>query len=198
MTDYSDPKSRATFFARERKRLIGYVRSLIDDAGDREGEDIVQDVMVNIFDQGDLTAPIANFSSYVYQALRNRVVDYFRRRRKHESLDEALPGDSGLTLADALADLRLDAAADFERDEVRRDVDCAIAMLDEPDKAIVTATEIDGATFQELSDEWEVPIGTLLARKSRAMKKIREALFQIDPEHYSSLLLKERTPYAAS
>jgi len=28
------------FFSRERKRLVGFVRNLIDDAGDREGEDM--------------------------------------------------------------------------------------------------------------------------------------------------------------
>jgi len=38
------------------------------------------------------------------------------------------------------------------------------------------ATEFDGRSFRELSEEWQVPIGTLLARKSRALQKIRNKL----------------------
>ena len=188
-------RSWSEFFARERKRLVGYVRTLVEDASDLDGEDIVQEVALGLFERSDVTAPIENLSAYVYQALRNRVVDYFRRRRKNESLDEELPDYEGLVLADVLADLRDDAAETLTREEVARDLDCAIAMLDEKDRSVFVATEMDGCTFQELSEEWSIPIGTLLSRKSRAMKKIRESLCAIDPEHYSTLLPLERTTY---
>ena len=91
----SAKRSWSDFFSRERKRLVGYVRTLINDASDRDGEDIVQDVALGIFDKGDIAAPIENFSAYVYQALRNRVVDYFRRRKSTASLDEELPDQPG-------------------------------------------------------------------------------------------------------
>lgn len=183
------------FFSRERKRLVAYVRTLIDDASDRDGEDILQDVALGIFDKGDIAAPIENLSAYVYQALRNRVVDYFRRRRKTVSIDEELPDYQGFMLADVLSDLRNDASEALTREEIGRDLTCVIAMLEEKYWSVFVATEIEGYTFQELSEEWMLPIGTLLSRKSRAMKKIRESLCEIDPEFYSSLLPKERTTY---
>jgi len=40
----------------------------------------------------------------------------------------------------------------------------------------VIATEFDGRSFRELSEAWEIPIGTLLARKSRALRKVKDAL----------------------
>jgi RNA polymerase sigma factor (sigma-70 family) len=180
--------SWTTFFARERKRLVGYVRSLIDDAGDREGEDIVQEVALGLFDNADITAPIENLSAYVYQALRNRVVDKMRRRKNQESLDAPLSGDGELVLYDILADLKYDAAGESQRKEIGMDIECAIESLDDIYREVFIATEIQGRTFQDLSEDWEVPIGTLLARKSRAMKMLREALVEIDPEHYSPLL----------
>lgn len=182
------------FFTRERKKLVGYVRSRIDDAADRDGEDIVQDVMTGLFDSPDIGAPIENLAAYVYQALRNRVIDYLRRRKEHESLDADLPGDTGLTLADIMADLKFDSVKELERKEINKDISAAIDMLDEKYKSIFIATELQGMTFQDLSEEWEVPIGTLLARKSRAMKKLREALLSIDSNHYSCLM-QERTDY---
>ena len=40
---------------------------------------------------------------------------------------------------------------------------------------------MNGRTFRELSEEWGVPLGTLLARKSRAIAKVREALREFEP-----------------
>ena len=42
----------AEFFARERSKLLSHVRSMIDDASDRDSEDIVQDVMLGILARG--------------------------------------------------------------------------------------------------------------------------------------------------
>jgi RNA polymerase sigma factor (sigma-70 family) len=185
------------FFKRERGRLVRYVRSLIDDAADRESEDIVQDVVLGLFEKADVLAPIENFTAYVYQSLRNRVVDAMRRKKRgHDSLDAELPGDAdaGFSLADLLADMSYDVNKEMDRKEINRDLNTAISMLDENHRTIVLATELQGVTFKELSDEWKVPIGTLLARKSRAMKKMKEALLIIDPVHYSSLF-KEGVSY---
>ena len=181
-------KSRADYFKRERGRLVGYVRSLIDDAADRESEDIVQDVVLGLFEKADVSAPIENFAAYVYQSLRNRIVDVFRRRRRQENLDAEMPGDTGLVLADLLADMNYDVDREMDRREINRDLNTAISMLDENHRTIVVATELQGRTFKELSGEWKVPIGTLLARKSRAMQKLKEALLTIDPLHYSRFI----------
>ncbi len=180
----------ASFFSREKKRLIAYVRGLIDDAADREGEDIVQDVALGLFDRVDFAAPVENLSAYVYQALRNRAIDYIRRKRGHDSLEAELPGETGLTLADILADLNYDAAGELERKEISRDLGKAIDALDEPSQAVFIATEIEGRSFKDLSDDWDIPIGTLLARKSRAMAKLRTTLLEIDNSFYSRFIKK--------
>src|SRR5512136_1838177 len=94
------------FLKKERSRLVRYVRSLIDDAADREGEDIVQDVVLGLFEKADISAPVENLAAYVYQSLRNRVIDAMRRRKPgNASLDAELPGDSGGTLADVVSDI---------------------------------------------------------------------------------------------
>ncbi len=181
-------ESWTEFFQRERKRLVGYVRSLIEDAADREGEDIVQDVALSLFDNADMAAPIENLSAYVFQALRNRVVDRLRSRREHHSLDAPLPGDTGLVLSDILADLKYDAASEAERKEIHSDIQAAMDSLDENSREIFIATELRGITFQELSDEWDIPIGTSACAQVEGHEKLRDALCAIDPVHYSPLL----------
>jgi RNA polymerase sigma factor (sigma-70 family) len=168
------------FFSREFGRLVNFVRSRIDDATDRDAEDIVQDVAFHILEKGDILEPVEQVAGYVFQALRNRVVDTFRSRRDQRSLDEPVGDGSDLCLADCIADSADDPGSQHEnRDLYQRAVAC-IRELPERDQAVIIATEIEGFSFAELSKRWDVPIGTLLSQKSRTLRKIRESLLRVE------------------
>ena len=154
----------AEYLRQERQALIGYVRRRIDDAADHEAEDIVQDVVVHLFDRADPSIPIQNLAAYIYRALRNRIVDFYRRRRETAALQEAQVGSGE------------DPSLEIEKEEMLDDVFAALERLSDKEKAIVLATEMEGRTFKELAEDWGIPIGTLLARKSRALDKIRMQL----------------------
>ena len=158
----------------ERERWVRYVRRLIDDAAERDGEDIVQDVIVNLFDRADITRPIENLTAYIYRALRNRVIDYLRKKREGVSLDEGWSDEGRLTLYDILPAQQAGQMDETSRSEIRRNLFKALSILTEEQQAVLVATELEGRTFRELSEEWGVPIGTLLARKSRAIQKLKD------------------------
>jgi len=161
----------------ERERWIGYVRRLIDDAADRDGEDIVEDVIVNLFDKADITRPIDNLTAYVYRSLRNRIIDYLRKKRESVSLDEGWSEAAALTLYDVLPDPQAGEMDEISRLEIRQNLFNVLSVLTDEQKEVLVATELEGRTFRELSEEWGVPIGTLLARKSRAIQKIKDTFF---------------------
>jgi RNA polymerase sigma factor (sigma-70 family) len=167
------------FVARERDRLVAAVRSWIDDEADRDAEDIVQDVMEGLFARPDVTAPIRDLSAFVWRSLRNRVVDRFRLRRAVVSLDAAGDGGEG-PLADAVADARSDADRIARQRAVRERIDAAIDGLGDAERAVFLATELEGRRFRELAAAWGTPIGTLLARKHRAVARLRAALADLD------------------
>jgi RNA polymerase sigma factor (sigma-70 family) len=120
--------------------------------------------MLGLFDKADITAPIENLSAYIYRALRNRVTDMFRRKRDVASLAELVHGSAK------------DAADALEQKELKEAVVKAIDKLTDDQRAVVIATEFEERSFRELSEEWKIPIGTLLARKSRAIQKIKREL----------------------
>ena len=167
----------AVYLRRERQRLIGYVKRWIADTAERDGEDIVQDVILNIFNRADVTIPIENLTAYVYRALRNRVIDILRKKRGYVVLlDDEITLDPNLSLSDFLIDSRDRADRALEAKELRQRLFQAIESLSGQYKAIIIETEFEGRSFRELSEQWNIPIGTLLARKSRALKRIKEAL----------------------
>jgi RNA polymerase sigma factor (sigma-70 family) len=162
----------AAFIAREWDRLVGAVRSWIDDEADRDAEDIVQDVLAGLFERGDVTEPIRDLSAFAWRSLRNRVIDRRRARRVSVSLDAGAGG--------AVADGRSDTGALVERRALGARIDAAIGSLGDDERDGFLATELEGRKFRELAATWDTPIGTLLARKYRAVRHLRDALADID------------------
>ena len=170
-------KKLSEFFHSERKRLIRYAQRLIEDTAARDSEDIVHDVALNLFNRADVSIPIENVSAYVYQSLRNRIVDLLRKRKRNViSIESKVFNNSKLSLADLIHDYTYNPALQIDKKELRGRIFKALASLDDKYKAIIVETEFEGRSYAEISKAWGIPIGTLLARKSRALNKIREIL----------------------
>ena len=169
------PGGLTEFFSCEWRVLVRTVGSWLADASEWDAEDVVQDVAESLFESADPTAPIRNLSAYVYRALRNRVVDLYRSRRKETAC-------SAEQLEAAAGDERGEAGIALERRQVRERLFSAIDGLPVEQRAVFLATELEGLKFRELALLWKTPIGTLLARKHRAVLSLREALTPLREE----------------
>jgi len=167
----------ADFFAKEYRRMTGYVRSIIEDSSDWESEDIIQDVMTGIFEAADITRPIENLSAYIYRSLRNRVTDKMRIRKNTLSLDAPDP-ETGISFMDTIKDDRYDIAEGIIMDEIRNAFFNSVENLPDEMKTVFIMTEFEGKTFRKISEETGVPVNSLLSRKSRALDRIRVELNQ--------------------
>jgi RNA polymerase sigma factor (sigma-70 family) len=158
-------KRIADLIALEWNRFVGYVRSRIDDSAERDAEDVVQDVVERLFERDDLAEPIVDLTGYIFRSLRNRVVDLYRRKRAPA---EELSGE--------IADIRYEAEVTMGREDAEEALAEAIEELPAAQRDVLVATELEGRAFRELAEEWHTPIGTLLARKHRAVQALRESL----------------------
>jgi len=172
----SEKSKIARFFTEEGRKLSGYVRGKLQRIDDMDVEDIVADVMLNMLQKTGITSHIESLPAYVYRALRNKVVDYQRGMRSTISLDNCVDDNGEITLIDLLADGSAGVAGQVEQREFLRRLGQAIDKLESNQRAIFIATEFDGKSFRSLASEWHVPVGTLLSRKSRAVKALREML----------------------
>ena len=169
------------FFSSEYHQLVAFVRSLIDDAAERDAEDIVQDVAFHFFEKGDIGEPVEHLGAYIYQSLRNRVIDAYRRKKPVTSLDAPTDGngEGGVRLIDVIVqDVNHQGDVAEHKDLYRKAMDL-IQQLPVREQAVIIATEIEGSSFAELSQRWNVPVGTLLSQKSRSLGKIRRQLQSI-------------------
>ncbi|NLI53298.1 MAG: sigma-70 family RNA polymerase sigma factor [Clostridiales bacterium] len=164
------------FFTRDGEKLIRFVKSKARRISTMDAEDIVADVMVSLVSRLESNGSVENIAAYAYRSIRNRIADYERTRQKTVSLDGMADEDGELPL---LALIAADNEEPFQAEEqaqrMHRLTD-AIGRLEPRQRAVLVATELKGRSFRELSEAWGEPIGTLLSRKSRAVKALRRML----------------------
>lgn len=165
----------ADFFAKEHKKLVGFLLRKINDISEMDAEDILQDLLVTLFERTDLTIHVENFAAYIYRALYHKSIDWLRKRKPTISLDSEshLEIDSNKQWNGKIT---FDLAEVIENKEFKERLSKALDTLDSRQRAVWIGTEIEGYTFRELSQFWNEPIGTLLSRKSRANKILQNSL----------------------
>lgn len=77
----------------------------------------------------------------------------------------------------ALKRLRPQPSYTFEEDPIERDrIGRAVAELNEPQATVVEMAYYRGLTLREVSEELAIPLGTVKARLSGALRALRQSL----------------------
>ncbi len=154
----------AEIFESEYTNFKHYLKSRFNRLSEYDAEDIIQLTVLKILRKGDDALSIRNMTSYMYSSLRNSAIDYMKKTKYEVLTDE----DS-----DAVVDA---AEAEVLKNELKMIIKQAIDLLDEKSKYIFIETELMGRSYKELCDETGIKLGTLLSRKSRAVKKIKKTV----------------------
>jgi RNA polymerase sigma-70 factor (ECF subfamily) len=139
-------------------------------------EDIVQEVALNMFSRVDFDAEVENGLGYIFRAIRNKVIDLYRKRRVVVSIDK----DEEESDVPGLKSEEISVEANMELEEEIEMMNIAIESLSDDHREIVVATEIEGRSFAEIAEETGIPVGTLLSRKHRAMANLQNILRDIN------------------
>jgi len=163
----------------ERPRLRNFIRRRVPDP--RDAEDILQEVFSELVEANQLLMPIDHLTGWLFRVARNRITDLFRKKRP-ESLSEAVGEDESLTLEDLLPsrDARPDAL--YARSVLLEEIEDALDELPEEQREVFVGHEIEGRSFKEMSAETGVSVNTLLSRKRYAVLHLRERLQSIYDE----------------
>ena len=164
------------FFINEYNKLISYVHGYISEVYyGVDAEDIIQDVALNIYSKANINAPIENLAGYVYRSLRNKIIDIQRKHRRSTSIENFNGTMNENILMETVSDTSEEEGF-YENEEMHAKLIDAIEQLKPEEKAVIVETEFNNRTFKELSKGWDIPVGTLLARKHRALGKLYNIL----------------------
>ena len=153
-------------------RVFGLIRA---QCGNVElAEEITQSTFCTIVAKIGAYTEVGKFESWLFRIAMNRLRDEMRRRKRHaipveEEVLTSLAGDDrdvdvlGLPVSGVLAE--------------------AVAELSEADRQIIHLRHVANMSFKQIAEFLDEPLGTVLARQHRALRKLKEQLqgTELDP-----------------
>jgi len=163
-SDKENYKNLKAFFNDEYHSLKAYTQSRIDDTAARNAEDIVQDVALQIFSRADDLSPINNVAGFVYNSIRNKIIDLMRTKKQEISLENTI--ENRLT---EFTELLYGKSDNSYSEKMKVELKGAIFNLKSYYQDIIIAIDFEGYSYKELSMETGIPAGTLMSRRHRAL-----------------------------
>lgn len=154
-----------------RERLYRLAFSWTGDA--QLADDLVQATCEKVMAQWTRVQDTAKLEQWACRIMRNLLNDHFRRQQPTEPIEplaDVLPGDD-------------DLEARILRDEQHLRVHHALMRLSLPLKEVLTLVDLEGYSYQEVSEILDVPLGTVMSRLHRARAQLRKELMQDGGSH---------------
>jgi RNA polymerase sigma factor (sigma-70 family) len=164
---------------REQSRLSSFIRRRVPDP--RDAEDILQDVFYELVEANRLLMPIDHITGWLFRVARNRIVDFFRKKKPETFSETAVTGEDNelLQLEELLPSPDAGPDAVYARQVLLDELELAVDELPQEQRDVFVGHEFEGLSFKEMAAETGVSVNTLLSRKRYAVRHLRERLQDI-------------------
>jgi RNA polymerase sigma factor (sigma-70 family) len=164
----------------DRTRLADFIRRRV--RTEEDAEDILQDVFYQLATSYSVTEPIEKLTSWLFTVARNKIIDWYRKKRTN-SLPNAVDNpDAPINLADILFDPNDNPDQVYARSLVWTELADSLDELPEEQREVFVMHELQGKSFKEISEETGEKVNTLLSRKRYAILYLREQLQELYDE----------------
>ncbi len=171
-------------FRADSEKLFQFIRRRI--RTDEDAEDILQEVFSQLVATYSVTEPIEKITSWLFAVAKNKVIDWYRKRKT--TTLTAKEDDEGETrgLEDVLFNPFDTPDEVYGRSIVWAALADALEELPEEQRSVFVMHEMDGMSFKEIAGITGTPVNTLLSRKRYAVLHLRDRLQEIYDEFQNS------------
>jgi len=165
---------------KEYRKLLRYTRRQLGEIKSIDAEDILHEVAFNVYSKIDIDSVVENVAAYLFRSIKNKVTDIFRKPTKMVSLQSFEGVDGSKMFLESIKndDQLIDEI--IEKEELINQLHQALQTLPPEYREILVATDFEGKTIKELSEEWDIPLGTLLSRRHRALSRLQKIMENYD------------------
>jgi RNA polymerase sigma factor (sigma-70 family) len=138
-------------------------------------EDIVQEAFMKAFDNLHSYNTDYAFSTWLYRITTNHTIDYLRKKKlKTTSINEPVKTKDGEM------EIEISDQAETDRSVIRKErkaiIHQAIDNLPGKYKQVIELRHLEELSYQEISDQLDLPLGTVKAHIFRAREMLYKAL----------------------
>ncbi len=130
-------------------------------------EDLVQEIFLKVWKAlGGYRRERSSFSAWIYRIAHNHVIDYFRTRRQHQTLEEDIPA------------LAAGPEQEVEERLIQKELAEAISCLPPQQRQIIILKFIEGLDNWEIAQIMAKREGAIRVMQMRALRALRQKLNQ--------------------
>ncbi|MBP3193085.1 sigma-70 family RNA polymerase sigma factor [Natronogracilivirga saccharolytica] len=139
-------------------------------------DDLVQEAFSKAFDCLDTYNRSYAFSTWIYRIATNHTIDYLRKKKLQTlSIDEPVQGKDG-EMKIEIADEGSQSDREIIRKQRKEMVRSAIESLPEKYRIVVRMRHMQEMSYEEISEELDLPLGTVKAHIFRARELLNKHL----------------------
>ena len=160
----SDKEAYRILYLRYHAALKAYASLFV---GISNAEDVVQDVLLNLWNKRESIVITNSLASYLFLAVRNTSLNHL----KHNSIRSRVMTDLRLSL--------LDEGADFNThqvEELKSLITQALSELPFEQRRAFEMSRFEGKTYEQIARETGVSVKTVEYRISQALRKLEVSL----------------------
>lgn len=177
-TELSDEQLEALFD--EQGRLLQFINTRMPSAED--AEDILQDVFYEFVETSRRAEPIEKAAAWLYRVARNKITDWYRKRRPERFSDNAIrqeDEDEPLLLQDIVSSFDRPADDQMLLKAVSEALMDALELLPAKQREVFVLHELEGFSLKEIAELTLSPVKTVISRKHYAVQFLREHLREL-------------------
>ena len=147
----------------------------------QDAEDIFQESILKIYKNMNKCKEKENISSWICTVVHNTCIDELRRKKRRytESIDSKLDFDDGSMMNKQLADNTKTPEEQLVNSELAEDIQKALNRLPADQKSLIVLRDIQGMSYEEISKNLKIPIGTVKSRINRGRERLKEYLMPL-------------------
>ncbi len=139
-------------------------------------EDLIQEAFVKAFDNLATYNTDYAFSTWLYRITTNHTIDYLRKKKlKTTSINDPVKTKEG-EMQIELGDKQAETDRDIIRSQRQKIIHHAINNLPEKYRVVIQLRHIEELSYQEISEQLDLPLGTVKAHIFRAREMLYKAL----------------------
>jgi len=171
-----EPEALNELYDHYNKLLFGQLKSILKKT--EEAEDILQEVFTTIWEKADqFDTERGSAYTWIISLTRNKGIDRLRSKVYKEQKKQSTSLDDDDVFHPLYSDENNPLENTILSDRAKR-IYGALQKLSEKQRSVIQTAYFDGLSQTEISDEYDIPLGTVKTRMRDGMIKLRELLAQ--------------------
>jgi len=165
-----DSQAFGALVERYQRRVVGVAQAVVHNQDD--AIELAQETFVRAYENLSKFESRSSFSTWLYRIAANLSIDFRRREGRHQ----VLRGEDAETEINRLPSPRGDSYQESVRTELNKRINGALEQLTPEHRAVILLREVEGLSYDEISDMLQVPRGTVMSRLHYARSHMRTIL----------------------